>query len=109
MIASGLSCSMWDLFPRQGIKLRPLVLGALGLSHWTIREVSWEQLLSHLLTRELLVLDSTLSPFITVWPGHGLDNLGNPVLKNGHLQAWNGGKPTWKSHTGLLDGQELKT
>ena len=109
MIASGLSCSMWDLFPRQGIKLRPLVLGALGLSHWTIREVSWEQLLSHLLTRELLVLDSTLSPFITVWPGHGLDNLGNPVLKNGHLQAWNGGKPTWKSYTGLLDGQELKT
>ena len=100
---------MWDLFPRPGIKLRPLALGAQSLSCWTIREVFWEQLLIHLFASELLVLYSILPPFLTVWPGHSLDDLGNPVSKSCHLHAWNRGKPTWKSHTGLLDGQELKT
>ena len=30
---------MWDLVPRPGIEPRPPELGALSLSHWTIREV----------------------------------------------------------------------
>ena len=34
-----LSCSMWDLVPRQQIKPRPLALGAWSLVHWTPREV----------------------------------------------------------------------
>ena len=34
-----LSCDMWDLVPSTEIKRRPTELGALSLSHWTIREV----------------------------------------------------------------------
>ena len=34
-----LSCSMWDLVPRPGIKPGPPALGARSLSHWTTREV----------------------------------------------------------------------
>ena len=35
----GLSCSMWDLVPRLGIKPRPPVLGVWNPGHWTTREV----------------------------------------------------------------------
>ena len=34
-----LSCGMWDLVPRPGIKPEPPALGMWSLSHWTIREV----------------------------------------------------------------------
>ena len=34
-----LSCGMWDLLSRPGIKLGPPAMGALSLSHWTTREV----------------------------------------------------------------------
>ena len=34
-----LSCGMWDLVPRPGIKPRPPALGAWSLRHWTTREV----------------------------------------------------------------------
>ena len=34
-----LSCGMWDLVPRPGIKPGPPALGMWSLSHWTIREV----------------------------------------------------------------------
>ena len=33
-----LSCAMWDLVPRPGIKPRPLAVGAQSLSCWTTRE-----------------------------------------------------------------------
>ena len=33
-----LSCSMWDLVPRPGIKPSPPALGTRSLSHWTRRE-----------------------------------------------------------------------
>ena len=36
--ALGLSCAMWDLVPRPGIKPRPPALGVWSLSHWTTRE-----------------------------------------------------------------------
>ena len=35
----GLSCSMWDRIPWQGLKPRPLALVMWSLSHWTTREV----------------------------------------------------------------------
>ena len=34
-----LSCGLWDLVPRPGIKPGPPILGAQSLSHWTTREV----------------------------------------------------------------------
>ena len=34
-----LSCGMWDLVPRPGIKPGPPALGAWSLSHWTTRAV----------------------------------------------------------------------
>ena len=34
-----LSCGMWDLVPRPGIKPRPPALGTWNLSHWTTRQV----------------------------------------------------------------------
>ena len=34
-----LSCSMWDLVPRPGIKVRPPALRVWSLSYWTIIEV----------------------------------------------------------------------
>ena len=34
-----LSCGMWDLLSRPGIKPGPLAMGAPSLSHWTTREV----------------------------------------------------------------------
>ena len=37
------SCGRWDLVPWPGIELRPPVLGAWSLSHWTTREVLWDQ------------------------------------------------------------------
>ena len=36
-----LSCSMWDLVPRPGIRSRHPALGAWCLSHWTTREIPW--------------------------------------------------------------------
>ena len=36
----GLSCGMWDLVPRPGIKPRPPALVVQSLSHWTTREGS---------------------------------------------------------------------
>ena len=41
LVAAGrlLSCSMWDLVPRPGIKPGPPALGAWSLNHWTTREV----------------------------------------------------------------------
>ena len=39
LVTPGLSCSMWDLVPCPGIKLRFSALGAQSLSHWTSREV----------------------------------------------------------------------
>ena len=38
LAALGLSCSMWDLVPRPGMKPGPPALGARSLSHWTARE-----------------------------------------------------------------------
>ena len=38
--ALGLSCGMWDLVPRPGIKPRPPALVVQSLSHWTTREGS---------------------------------------------------------------------
>ena len=35
LTALGLSCSMWDLVPRPGIKPRPPAWGTQSLSHWT--------------------------------------------------------------------------
>ena len=35
----GIHCSMWDLFPRPGIKPGPLALEAWSLSHWITREI----------------------------------------------------------------------
>ena len=37
LVVLGLSCSIWDLVPWAGIKLRPPVLGVPSLSHWTTR------------------------------------------------------------------------
>ena len=39
LAAAGLSCGMWDLVPRRGIKPRPPAMGVGSLSHWTAREV----------------------------------------------------------------------
>ena len=44
VVAYGIfNCSMWNLVPRPGIKLRPPALGAWSLSHWTARKVFFVQ------------------------------------------------------------------
>ena len=35
----GLICSVWNLVPQPGVKLKPPTLRAWGLSHWTAKEV----------------------------------------------------------------------
>ena len=53
-----LSCSMWDLVPRPGIKLGPPEWGMQSLGHWTTREVPTICNLPHLALFSLSILFS---------------------------------------------------
>ena len=54
LAVQGLSCGLWDLVPRPGIKPRAPALRAQSLSHWTTRGVPKLQLLSSSPVRDLL-------------------------------------------------------
>ena len=62
--STGLSCSLWDLLPRQRLEPRPPALGAQSLSHWTTRDVPKHTIFLKLHFKYLIMRFIQIYPFL---------------------------------------------